>query len=401
VNNYRRRIVYVIAMIAVFSLIATGASAKNFRGQRAKNIIFMVPDGMGLSYVTATRIYKNGPDGDRLSFEKFPVIGYQSTHSLNSTVTDSAAAASAWASGAKFNNGEISCHDNDFDGTCDGKQVPTILDIAQSMGKSTGLVATSGITHATPASFGANVHNRKCEEEIARQFLERKIDVLLGGGIAKNRSSCKLTHSADEDITNLVNDYISAGYTLATTKEEMDAAVGANAPRLLGLFTPDGKSPELFRVDAAIEYPAGEPTLPEMTSAALDLLEENRKGFFLMIEGSQIDWSGHANDPDYQMGEMLAFDESVERVLNWVDARPLRRMKTLVVVVADHETGGHAIDGPYGSLSESGNMVQSGWTSTNHSAVDTVIWARGPGSRYFGQALDNTELYYLMLNAMK
>jgi len=401
VNRVKKIALLAFAMVIAVSFISTAANANNFKGPKAKNIIFIVPDGMGLSYVTAARIFKNGPDGDRLSFEKLPVIGYQSTHSANSTVTDSAAAAAAWASGAKYNNGEISCHDEDVDGACDGPQVPTILDIAKAKGKASALVATSGITHATPASFGANVHNRKCEEEIARHYLAREIDVLLGAGIAANRSSCLLPHSGPDYLDVLLPEFAAAGYTIVETEEEMNNAVDSGVKKLLGLFTPGGKTPELFRVDESIPYPEGEPTLAEMTAAALDIVEENRKGFFLVLEGSQIDWAGHVNNQDYQLGEMLALDETVEVVLNWVNTNPWRRLKTLVVVVADHETGGNAIDGPYGTLSEQGDKVLNGWTSTSHSAVDTLIWAQGPGSRKFSQALDNTDLYYLMKDTLK
>lgn len=401
-NGIKKTMIYMLALVVAVSFMANAAEAKG-KGKNARNVIFVVPDGMGLSYVTATRIFKNGPNGARLAFETLPVIGYQSTHSKNSTVTDSAAAAAAWASGEKFNNGEISCHDNDFDGACDSEPMPTLLDLAMARGKSTALVATSAITHATPASFGANVHNRKCEEEIARQYLARDIDVVLGGGFDGNRSSCVLTHSAPDFRDGLYAEYTDAGYAVVFTKEEMNAALEAGAEKLLGQFTEKGgKTPEAFRVDNTHgPYPEEEPTLPEMTAAALEMVEGDKKGFFMVIEGSQIDWAGHANDAVYQLGEMLAFDEAVEVVLDWVDAKRKRQEETLIVVVADHETGGHAIDGPYGELSEPGDIVMDGWTSGSHSAVDTVIWAQGPGSAGFGQALDNTDLYYLIKDVMK
>ncbi|MCL5966115.1 MAG: alkaline phosphatase, partial [Deltaproteobacteria bacterium] len=179
-----------------------------------KNIIFMVPDGMGLADVTAARIYKNGIDGAPLHFETLEHIGYQRTYSANSTVTDSAAAASAWACGEKFNNGEICLH-------ADGRPYnPSILELAKGMGKSTGLVATSTITHATPAVFGAHVQSRSCETEIARQYVEAtRPDVLLGGGTSKFNPSTP-------DKCGTAGDYIQkaadSGYTVVYNKTELD-----------------------------------------------------------------------------------------------------------------------------------------------------------------------------------
>lgn len=392
--------------VGVFMSPAVGYSSDHGREMeharhRAKNIIFMVPDGMGLADVTAARIFKNGPNGDRLSFEKLPVIGYQSTHSANSTVTDSAAAASAWAAGEKFNNGEISCHA--VDAVCvDSPE--TILELAEKTGKSTGLVVTSTITHATPAAFGAHVNSRKCETEIARQYIEETgVDVLLGGGFGNNSGSasynCAQYEGQDKDA--IVAEAMASGYTYATTEMEMDAAVADGAGKVLGLFTPEGKTPEMFRVDASVAYPANEPTLPEMTRAALNILEKDKDGFFLMVEGSQIDWRDHANDLSGQIAETLAFDEAVSAVKDWVNENESRRENTLVIVVPDHETGGFAIDGPYGTLSEAGDLVQGGWTSTNHTAVDTLIWSQGPGSRKLGKALDNTDLFKVMKKSLR
>ncbi|MEJ2041358.1 MAG: alkaline phosphatase [Desulfosarcinaceae bacterium] len=395
-----------IAMVALLlafavSFAACSAPTKYAHEPRARNVIFMVPDGMGLADVTSARIFKYGPNGDRLSFEKLPVIGYESTHSANSTVTDSAAAASAWASGAKFNNGEISCHDDDFDGACDNAPGPTLLDLAKAGGKATGLVATSDITHATPAAFGANVHNRKCEEEIARQYLARRIDVLLGGGIAANRGSCKLATSGVNFLDSLLKDYADAGYAMVKTKAELNAAVNQGAEKLLGLFKSGGKTQELYRVDPSHVYQEGEPTLPEMTRSALAVLEKSEKGFFLVVEGSQIDWANHANDIQGQIAETLAFDAAVQVVLDWVNTHPPRNLDTLVVVAPDHETGGYAINGPHGTLSRKGDIIQDKWTSTEHTATDVLIWAQGPGSQNFGRAFNNTDLFSLIKQAMR
>jgi len=384
------------------------------------NIIFMVPDGMGLSNVTAARIYKSGPDGEALNFETLPYIGYQRTHSLNSTVTDSAAAASAWASGEKFNNGEISCLDNDQDGACDETRLnpETILELAKKNGMATGLVATSDITHATPAVFGAHVHNRKCETEIFKQLLDLAIDVLLGGGVATNRSTCLLAATEDADNNALILEARNDGYTVVTTKEELSAS--GDATKLLGLFNDGGLTPIYTR-----SANSSEPTLKEMTQAALDVLEEDTDGFFLMVEGSQIDWANHDRNVMYQIKETLDFDDAVKVVRDWINADDARKENTLLIVVADHETGGFIIDGPYGAISQPGDTANqlidkegnpivdndgnpvmapdldpvfgsnpnNPIQSANHTAVDTIIWSNSPEC---ARAMDNTDLFYIM-----
>lgn len=404
----------VILGMLTIALAAAGANgvvyARDLRkAPKAKNIIFMVPDGMGLSNTTAARIFANGPDGARLDFETLENIGYQSTHSANATVTDSAAAASAWAMGEKFDNGEISCHGiADTAGTKTGECVdnhPTILELAAQRGKTTGLVATSQISHATPAVFGAHTFSRNCGAEIARQYIEvSKVDVILGGSVYKTVPECNVYPDsfAPADKVQYIEDLaVANGYALAGTRSEMSSVAASGRNKVLGMFTGAGKTPEYFRVDPAITYPEEEPTLAEMTDAALDILEENRKGFFLMVEGSQIDWEDHANQLPGQIAETLGFNEAVKVVLDWIDAEPNRKRDTLVVVVADHDTGGFAINGPGGTLSQPGDIVEAGWTSGNHTAVDTIIYSQGPGGDLMNAALDNTDLYHIMKQVMR
>ncbi len=353
----------------------------------ARNIIFMVPDGMGLADVTAARIYKNGPDGAPLNLETLENIGYQRTFSANSIIPDSASAGSAWACGEKFINGEICYH-------ADGKPYnPSILELAKAEGKATGLVATSTITHATPAVFGAHVKDRNCENEIARQYIEvTGVDVMLGSGLAK-------FNSTNPDKCGTSGDFISEasqkGYPVVYTKAGMDSAVANGTVKLLGLFGDNGMTPEYLRVPGT-----SEPRLPEMTTDALKILEKDRDGFFIMIEGSQVDWANHANDLKYQISETLAFDESVRVVLDWINESPERKANTLLIVVPDHETGGFAINGPNKLLNAS-EYVDAGWTSLDHTGVDTLIWSQGPGSKALDRAVDNTDLYGVMAKALK
>ncbi|ABQ27061.1 alkaline phosphatase [Geotalea uraniireducens] len=375
--------VYVASAAMVLQLAAPAASLAS----AAKNIIFMVPDGMGLADVTATRIYKNGLDGAPLNFETLKYIGYQRTYSANSTITDSAPAASAWACGEKFNNGEISFHG-------DGRPFkPSILELAKKQGKSTGLVATSTITHATPAAFGSHVVSRNCENEIARQFIEvTGVDLLLGGGVDKFKSV-----KADKCGTkgDFIQEAQDKGYAVAYSKKELDKVVTDGSTKVLGLFNAAGLTPEYTRTPGI-----SEPRLPEMAIAALNVLEKNKHGFFLMVEGSQVDWANHANNYPYQLGEMLAFDEAVKVVRDWISADEDRKENTLLIVVADHDTGGFAINGPQTALLKAGQTVEAGWTTGEHTGVDTLIWSDGPGSKALARAIDNTDIYGVMVKAM-
>ncbi|NWF75035.1 MAG: alkaline phosphatase [Nitrospirae bacterium] len=407
-KKHFQTMVCVISIVILLALALPGISCAGTEviksSNYAKNIIFMVPDGMGLYNVTAARIFKNGPDGNPLYLETLPQIGYQRTHSRNSTVTDSAAAAAAWACGEKFNNNEISCHDNDGDKVCDTNGSPaTILELAKQSGKATGLVATSTISHATPAVWAAHVHYRNCETEIARQYIEvTGVDVILGGGIGSNQAGKNCEQYLGQDKNAVISSAISRGYEYVINKSEMEAAVAARKNKILGLFTASGKTPETYRIDPIVySWNEEEPTLPEMTAAALDILEEDKDGFFLMVEGSQIDWANHDNDITYQIGETLAFDESVGVVLDWINAEPSRKNHTLVIIVADHDCGGFAVNGPYGSLSNAGDIVEAGWTSGDHTAGDTIIWSQGPGSHYLGKALDNTDLFSIMKKVLR
>ena len=367
----------------------------------AKNIIFMVPDGMGLADVTAARIFKYGSEKGNLYLETLSTIGYQRTHSSDNSATDSAAAASAWASGDKFRNGEISCNDDDRDGKCEPTPSPTILEKAKEKGKSTGLVVTSAATHATPAAFGAHVASRDCENEIARQFIEvTGVEVILGGGLMHFKSTAM---QADKCGTfgNFIAHAENNGYKVVYTGKELDEAVAKGSKKILGLFTLEGKTPELFRLNSTEHHGQEEPTLPQMTAAALKTLERDDDGFFLLVEGSQIDWANHRNDVAYQVGETLAFDAAVKVVLDWIHEKPSRRQQTLVIIAPDHETGGFAINDTREGKYQPGDLVHGAWTTTGHTVGDVLIWSQGPGSEYLGRAMDNTDIYKVMRRVLQ
>lgn len=410
-KNLRGVIVYAFIAAVVLCVPMAQAAGNGI----AKNIIFMVPDGMGLSNVTAARIFANGIAGEPLYMERLDRVGYQRTYSRNQTITDSAPAASAWACGQKFNDGEICFH-------AEGEaNPPTILELAKQYRKATGLVATSTITHATPAAFGAHVQKRGCEYEIGRQYImQTQPDIILGGGFNKF-SSAGYNSSCGPNAGDLTQLAVGNGYKYVKTKNQLMTAVDEvnrrKVLKVLGLFTPEGMTPECQRADTPYGNPdlaeglkctaapivTTEPRLAEMTKAALDILDNDKDGFFLMVEGSQIDWANHANSFEYQLGESLAFDDAVKTVLAWVNEKPWRKHETLIIIVADHDCGGFAINGPYGAdkLVTKGKIVP-GWTSKDHTGVDTIIWSQGPSSEKLAKgALENTYLYKVMKEAMR
>ncbi|NJD77870.1 MAG: hypothetical protein FIB08_12375 [Candidatus Methanoperedens sp.] len=380
-------IVTSIAMVVSLVSVAPATSIEQTKNNaEVKNIIFMVPDGMGLSDVTAARIYRNGINGVPLYLETLENIGYQRTYSADSTITDSAAAASTWACGEKFNNIEVCYHS-------DGRpNNPSILELARDEGKATGLVATFTITHATPAAFGAHVKERNCENEIARQYIEQTgPDVMLGGGVSKFNSTVP-------DVCGTSGDFITEarykGYSVVYTKDEMQNAVRSGSGKLLGLFNDSYLVPESQRDTTT------EPKLAEMTTAALEILDNNKKGFFLLVEGSQIDGANHYNNMAYQISEVLAFDDAVKVVLDWINEKPERKENTLLIIAPDHDTGGFAINGPYGSLLAAGEYPIPAWTTRMHTGIDTMIWSQGPGSKELGRAIDNTDVYNIMAKSL-
>lgn len=324
-----------------------------------RNIILVIGDGMGLSQISAAKIKKG-----HLNLEEFLHIGLVSTHSANALVTDSAAAATAMASGVKTVNKRIGMN-------AEQRPLPSVLFVAKKAGWKTGVIATSRITHATPAAFVSHVPHRSQETEIARQITENTPDILFGGGLGMFLPE-HLSGSERDDELNLLSTLSKSHHVVTQTR---DFFLLKDMPAVSLLSNSHMKSADKREV-----------SLSDMSSKALSLLSDSEKQFFLMIEGSQIDWRGHDNDGNGIIAETLDLDETIKTVLAFAK----QRGDTLVVVTADHETGGFSIeDGP---LPGQPGELDTDFTTTHHTATLVPIFAFGPGSDAFQGFIDNTDI---------
>ncbi|TGE84893.1 alkaline phosphatase [Pseudoalteromonas sp. KS88] len=413
------------------SLLALMCSSAVYAEQTPKNIIYMIGDGMGPAYTTAYRYYKDDPTTKEIEKTVFDSILTGMAHTYpddHTVVTDSAASATALSSGHKSYNGAIAVDTNK-------KPVKTMLEIAKEKGMITALVATSQINHATPASFAAHNESRRNYDEIANDYIDNKIagklpvDLMLGGG----------TQYFIREDRDLVAEFKAAGYQYSDNFSEL-----ANIKQIpaIGLYAPSGMP---FALD---ENPN---RLSKMTNKALNLLDNTKSdGFFVMIEGSQIDWCGHANDIACAMAEMDDFAKSIELAKAYIDKNP----DTLLVVTADHSTGGLTLGahGQYkwetevikGVKATAGKLTKllfdasnlqpvweentkiaftpenkvkleqakkmgvkplnlaikdiiskasfTGWTTGGHTAVDVQIFAYGKGANDFAGSMNNTDI---------
>ncbi len=372
----------VLALVwTALALLAAAASPLGAQGRQAPTrLILLIGDGVGVSYWTAALFA-----ADKLAVQEFPVVGLVDTRASNSKVTDSAAAATAYASGVRTFNGAIGL-------ASDSTPVETVLEVATARGMATGLVATSRITHATPAAFAAHVPDRNMEWEIARQMADHRVTVLLGGGRALFSSAYR------PDSTDLLGP-IRRRATYIETPEELRALNLARVKSLFGLFTlshmPAAITRQPVAADSAADsawVPTRTPTLPEMTRTALGVLDRDPQGFFLMVEGSQPDWRGHANEPlETIVAEMLDFDGALREALDYQARRP----ETLIVVVADHETGGLAVQ-----FDSTGTLVAA-YTTISHTAQLIPLFARGPGADRFAGLKPIDEVGRLLLDVVR
>ena len=327
---------------------------------RVRNIILMIGDGMGISQVYAGMVANQG----KLHMLNCPYTGFIKTNSHDNLITDSGAGGTALATGHKTVNGAIGTDPV-------GLSLKSILEIAEEHGLATGLVATCNITHATPASFIAHQSSRGAIENIALDFLKTEIDVFIGGG--------KKTFENRADGRNLIAELKARDYQIITSADSL-------------VYIQNGKAAAFVADDHPVSYHQGRgPMLRDATSAALRVLSNNKKGFFLMIEGSQIDWGGHDNNTQYIVEETLDFDRAVGQVLDFAAAD----RHTLVIITADHETGGMGIN--QGDINS--GVVRAGYTTIGHTGVPVPVFAFGPGAEDFIGLYENTDIFHKMLKA--
>lgn len=331
--------------------------------ERVDNVILMIGDGMGLAQVSAYMIENSyNPTG----FDRAEYTAICKTYSANNRVTDSAAGATAMATGCKTNNAYVGIDP-------DGNILTNITELAHQKSLSTAIIATSSVTDATPAGFSAHNISRKNFSDIAEDISKSDIDIIIGGG------------------RSFFNEHKTGNINLIDIMKEKGYSYASNINEFLSI----DKLPVLcLAADKAL--PEAEKRSPdflaEATRHTLELISANKKGFFAMIEGSQIDGGGHKNNINRIISEVKDFDKAINIAFDFADSHP----HTLVIVVADHETGGltpisKSIDF---TASESGMTYD--FSTTSHSGIPVILYAYGAGSYNFSGVMENTDIFNLI-----
>jgi alkaline phosphatase len=436
-----------------------GWNGINKKGSQAKNIIFMVSDGMSTGTLNMANMLLHRKEGRhslwlKLYEEQKLTRALMDTASASSLVTDSAAGSSAWGGGFRVKNGSLNVG-------ADGTLYTPILQKFKAAGKSVGCVTTVPIAHATPAGFCINSPKRGNMDDIALQYLPLKFDVMMGGGIDNFLAATR------QDKQDLLSLFQREGYTVVTGKDGLQQLNTRSSAPLLGLFY-DGALP--YSLDQARDRTLQDciPTLAEMTRTAIDKLSNNKNGFVMQVEAGKVDWAAHANDIGALLYEQLAFDDAIKVAIDFAE----KNKETLVIITTDHgnsnpglfygneadrnfdnlqhfkQTNDWILNGidknftaqqvierieyaqgmiikkeeaaellkHYMHLEESGvynprklpfkylaqlqaNHTSVGWGSMEHSADYVELAMYGPGSERLKPFVKNTDLHYLMLQA--
>lgn len=360
--------IVLIPLLLLLTACATDDPGTPDHDEVPLGVVLMIGDGMGEACLDLLRITRGSTSLDRL-----PVRGRVLTENVSGRTTDSAAAATAFAAGISTYNGAIAVGP-------DSLPVETVLEVAESLGMATGLVATSSVTHATPAAFASHIYSRSRQFDIARQMADSGVDVLLGGGWRWFDPSVR------PDGLDLLADLEALGYQVFGSGDPLPAAPGSDPASggtgTVGLYASDG----MAHADSRL------PSLTAMASFALEALIDDPEGFFLMIEGSQIDWAAHDNDEAWLLDEMIEFDATVAAVLDRLASRP----NTLVIVTADHVTGGLSVE----EGGTPGEAVFS-WTTTGHTSQPVPILSRGFEAARFRGELPNFVIGRILLDLVR
>lgn len=350
-KNFSRR---EFLKTGVFSSAALGSGLLGGRVQKslkksafgdAKNVIFLVSDGMSSGTLALADLVKFSETGEKTHWiqlyesDKDYHRGLMDMASLDSIVTDSAAAGSSWGCGKRINNGGVNWGPND-----EGHK--PINMIFRDAGKAAGIVSTTRITHATPASFTANVSQRGMEEEIATQYLEREYDVILGGG------ERQFSPDSRQDGRDLFNEFEQKGYSVVKSKSELNQA--SERGKILGTFY-GSHLPYSVDHKTLPELQERVPTLAEMTNAALKRLDRASNGFILQIEGGRVDHAAHGNCPSGLIYDQIAFDDAAKVVMDYTEGRD----DTLVILTTDHGNANPGLGGFGSGYRESPKMLET------------------------------------------
>ncbi|MCR9227643.1 MAG: alkaline phosphatase [Flavobacteriaceae bacterium] len=370
------KISYQMVITALAGLGLLGCSAKKEEkpeevgNKEPLSIIFMIGDGMGVPQVSTAYYF-----GDSLpNFSRFEHIGLHKTSDKKYEITDSAAGATAFSIGQKTYKRAIGV-------SVDSISQETILERLKGEGYQTGLISLTTITHATPASFYAHVPDRDMHEEIAAQLIDAEVDFFAGGG--------KKFFNKRDDGKDLFAELLSKNYHLDTLGLSKPESNKRNAYVLADDGIPS-------KIEGRGDY------LSEATKNALDYFDQREAPFFMMVEGSYIDWGGHAKNAEMMISEVLDFDKALGVVLDYVEATP----NTLLVVTADHETGGVSIGKHYemdestGEKKEVPEKVSVYFNTDQHSGELIPVFANGQGAENFQGIYENNEIYHKMLRAI-
>jgi len=343
-------------------MIPTGCATKKAAIAKnpgdAKNIIFMVSDGMSHGTLTLADLVKRRQFGEVSNWMKLYNSdrnfhrGMMDMASLDSPVTDSSAASSSWGCGHRVNNRSVCMGP-------EGQKYQPILEVMKGAGKKTGMVTTARITHATPAGFAANVVHRDMEDKIAEQYLEQRYDLLMGGG------SRHFDPARREDGKDLHKAYSEDGYSVVHNKQDM--ATASAGKRLLGTFS-TVHMPFVIDRMASEELSTTVPNLAEMSETALERLSGHSEGFILQIEGGRIDHGAHDNDAAALIYDQVGFDEAIKVAMDFCDGRD----DTLLVITTDHGNANPGLNGAGEDYSETAKRFDriQNFRQSNHWILD-------------------------------